>query len=124
MVQYYYDSIHENSEQIYKLIEFVPLRCPLREVHAGFFAKCPKVLCGLPTDWPPLERVINTHSHGIYSIVISQDGTKMASGSEDSTVRIWNIRKHSEECALTGHTGGVYSVAITQNGSRVVSGSD
>jgi WD40 repeat protein len=57
------------------------------------------------------------------SVAFSQDGSRVASGSLDGTVRIWNAMTGVMEAEINGHTGAVKSVAFSQDGNRVVSGS-
>jgi WD40 repeat protein len=45
------------------------------------------------------------------------------SGSDDKTVRIWNVTTGEVEAELKGHTDLVTSVSFSQDGSQVVSGS-
>ncbi|CAD5982649.1 putative WD repeat-containing protein alr2800 [Planktothrix tepida] len=45
------------------------------------------------------------------------------SGSEDQTIKLWEIETGEEICTLTGHTGIVYSVAISPDNQTIVSGS-
>jgi WD40 repeat protein len=60
----------------------------------------------------------------VTSVAFAQDGSRVVSGSNDKTVRIWNATTGEVEAELKGHTGWVTSVAFTQDGSRVVSGSN
>ena len=55
---------------------------------------------------------------------ISQDGKYLASGSNDNSIKIWNLNDKREKFTLTGHTSYIYAVAITQDGQFIVSGSD
>jgi WD40 repeat protein len=50
-------------------------------------------------------------------------GSRVVSGSDDNTVRIWNVTTGEVEAELKGRTNRVMSVAFSQDGSRVVSGS-
>ncbi|KAK3618440.1 hypothetical protein LTR22_026377 [Elasticomyces elasticus] len=52
------------------------------------------------------------------------DGSMVASGSGDQTVRLWNASTGEERQKLAGHDGAVYAVAFTPDGSVVASGSD
>lgn len=58
------------------------------------------------------------------SVNISSDGKRIASGSDDMSVRVWEhdgSRWHSE--VLMRHTDRVLSVNMSSYGKRVVSGS-
>ena len=43
------------------------------------------------------------HSHWVYSVAWSPDGTKLASGSRDATVRIWEAATGKQLWQLRGH---------------------
>ncbi len=50
---------------------------------------------------------LNGHSHSVMSVAWNNDGTKLASGSVDKTVRIWSVGSAGTfECdsALSGHS--------------------
>jgi len=68
-------------------------------------------------------RVLEGHSYGVVSVALRPDGRRAVSGSQDNTVRVWNLE--TGEClrVLVGHTGSVYSVALCPDGRRAVSGS-
>ena len=70
------------------------------------------------------HRPIEGHNGTVLSVAFSPDGTRIASGSGDSTVRIWD----SESAKLVagpfeGHSDWVRSVAFSPDGSRIASGS-
>ena len=56
-------------------------------------------------------------------VVITPDGKRVVSGSEDCTLKVWDL--DSGQCLTTfeGHTGGVWGIAITPDSKTVVSGS-
>ncbi len=68
-----------------------------------------------------LEHKLTGHKHWIMSVAVSPDGTWAASGSNDSTVRIWDLETGACRATLKGHIGGITSVAITPDGKRILS---
>lgn len=79
-----------------------------------------------PPDNPQPQMLQNLQGHqgGVYSVALSLDGTRAVSGSDDNTLKVWDLE--SGECLLTleGHTGAVQSVALSPDCSRAVSGSN
>lgn len=57
------------------------------------------------------------------SVAISPDGRTIASGSDDNTIKIWNLITGELLSTLEGHTGTVYAVAISADGQTLISGS-
>lgn len=64
-----------------------------------------------------------THETQVYAIAWSLDGTRLASGSHDEIVRIWDAETGSLSKALVGHHGFVPSVCWSPDSTRVASGS-
>ena len=60
----------------------------------------------------------------VYSVAFSPNGERVASGSEDNTVRIWNAATGKLQRELKGHNYTVTSVAFSPKGERVASGSE
>jgi WD40 repeat protein len=61
---------------------------------------------------------------GVTIIALSPDGKKVASGSRDGTVKLWNIDTGKVIKTWTGHTKRVRCVSWSPGGGRVVSGSE
>ena len=58
-----------------------------------------------------------------WSVAFSPNGERVASGSSDHTVRIWDAATGQLQRELKGHSNIVWSVAFSPNGKRVASGS-
>ncbi len=66
----------------------------------------------------------NGHTAPIRALSLSADGTLLASGSADNTIKIWDVPTGKLLQTLKGHTAPVTSVAISQDGKTVISGSE
>ncbi len=55
-------------------------------------------------------------------MVYSPDGTKIASGSRDKTLKIWNAETGECESTLSGHIDPVWSVCFSPCGTKIGSG--
>ena len=62
------------------------------------------------------------HTGGWMAVAVAPDGSWLASGSRDGTVRIWDAATGQERATLAGHTGGVEAVAVAPDGSWLASG--
>ena len=62
---------------------------------------------------------------GVHVLVLkfSPDGTKLASGSKDKTVRLWDTNTNDELAILQKHTGWINALAFSSDGKRLASGS-
>ncbi|HEY6541716.1 MAG TPA: TIR domain-containing protein [Ktedonobacteraceae bacterium] len=70
-----------------------------------------------------LLQTISAGEGDINSIAISPDGTLLASGNNDHTIKLWNLHTGQELLTLIGHSNPVYRVAISPDGQLLASGS-
>ncbi len=63
------------------------------------------------------------HSDSVQALAISPDGKILVSGSDDKTIKVWNLATGRLRRTLTGHTFWVRSVAISPDGETLASGS-
>jgi WD40 repeat protein len=64
---------------------------------------------------------LNGHTDRVWSVTISKDGNYAASGSDDKTVRIWNLDSKKEIKCLKGHSRWVQALAFNNKGSILAS---
>ena len=79
----------------------------------------PSVITGSPL----LENTLTGHSHWVTSVGFSPDGQTLASGSLDSTIKLWDVQTGKVRHTLAGHSFGVLSVGFSPDGQTLASGS-
>jgi WD40 repeat protein len=78
-----------------------------------------------PKPAPPLWlRSLEGHTDFVNAVAVTPDGQRAVSGSDDRTLKVWNLASGQLLRSLEGHTSRVNAVALTPDGQQVVSGSD
>jgi len=82
---------------------------------------------GLISMTPDLKleciNILSGHKNSIKALAISPNGYLLISGSQDKTLRVWNLKTGQFLHRLIGHDAAIYSIAISPNGRKLVSGS-
>jgi small GTP-binding protein len=70
-----------------------------------------------------LRNTLDGHRNAVYSVAIDLQRGLLASGSRDSTVKLWETTSGRLLHTLEGHKDSVYSVAFDRSGDTLASGS-
>ncbi|KZP34597.1 hypothetical protein FIBSPDRAFT_11673 [Athelia psychrophila] len=118
--------IAESAPHIYlSCIPFAPRSSIIRQRYTTTVPNTLVVRIGLQDNWPPCQQVMMGHQDFVNSVVFSPDGQRVASGSADQTIRIWDAGSGALKAGpFTGHTDNINSVVFSPDGQRVASGSD
>jgi WD40 repeat protein/serine/threonine protein kinase len=76
------------------------------------------------TDSGRRTAICEAHSTNIWALTFSPDGTRIASGSEDGLVCVWDAATGAKIADCRGHTGNIISAAFRHDGARLVTASD
>jgi len=90
------------------------------EVVRGFEWNYWQRLCDNPKKVPTFRG----HSDEVSCIAISLDGTRIASGSLDKKVKVWETSSGKELLTFAAHNGAVRGVSFSPDGKWVVSAGD
>jgi WD40 repeat protein len=78
----------------------------------------------LSAQEPKLRDTLKGHMAFVSSVAYSPDGKTLASGSADTTIKLWDVATGKEQATLKGHTDNtVTSVAYSPDGKTLASGS-
>ena len=69
-----------------------------------------------------LLHTLTGHSESINCLAMSPDGQMLVSGSEDNTIKLWDLQAGELLSTLEGHEAGVKSVAMSPDGQMLASG--
>ena len=64
------------------------------------------------------------HSAYVLSMAFSPDGQTIISGSDDQTLRLWDLKGNPIGEPFQGHSDTVWSMAFSPDGQTIISGSD
>ncbi|KAF2476795.1 WD40 repeat-like protein [Lindgomyces ingoldianus] len=100
---------------------------PTRSLIRGLFKKeemgSVTIKPGMQENWSACLSTLEGHSDFISSVAFSHDSTRLASGSGDHTVKIWDVSSGKCLSTLEGRSSHITSVAFSHDSTRLASGS-
>ena len=125
-IRYFGGAIAKSAPHVYlSALPFAPTGSLVSQHYSSSFPQILRLERGRLSHWPSSELVISTPGGQVKSIALSPDGLRIASGSEDGTICVWNATTGEMVAGpFTGHTDLVWSVAFSPDGQHIASGSD
>lgn len=72
------------------------------------------------SDWK-LINVLRGHEDVVFSLAFTPDGARLATGSFDHAVCLWDVASQQKLKTYTGHSDFVYAVAFSPDGKKLAS---
>ncbi|KAI9460067.1 WD40-repeat-containing domain protein [Boletus coccyginus] len=116
--------ITQSTPHLYlSALPFAPEQSILAKLFASKISQAPRVVSGREAEWPSAQLSFRGHADWVRSVAVSTDGRWIVSGSDDSTIRVWDAETGLEVSDPLEHSGFVVSVAFSPDGKIIVSGS-
>ncbi|MDZ8139915.1 MAG: WD40 repeat domain-containing protein, partial [Nostoc sp. DedQUE04] len=80
----------------------------------------------IPSLDPPgrtLLRTLTGHSSSVDAITVTSNGKYIISGSNDKTLKVWDLEIGKEISSFTGHTDKINTIVVTPDDKLLISGS-
>ncbi|GMG08914.1 unnamed protein product [Aspergillus oryzae] len=104
-------------------LAFSPMQSTIRKMFSDSIPKQLNILPQVEDLWSAGLQTHEGHSSSVLSVAFSPDGQTIASGSSDTTIKLWDAKTGMELQTFKGHSSSVLSVAFSPDGQTIASGS-
>ncbi|KAJ7609458.1 WD40-repeat-containing domain protein [Roridomyces roridus] len=105
-------------------LPFAPTRSLVAQQYAKAYPGTLQFQRPIDDDWPSMRELLQDVPSHILSVNMSSNGSRIAYGSFDGAVRVWDVATGSFVAPpFRRHTSGVLSVCYSFDDARIVSGS-
>jgi WD40 repeat protein len=119
---YHKGAIERYPLQIYaSALLFSPTESFIRRLFAQEEPKGITVKPAISGGWSACLQTLEGHSSQVRSVAFSHDSSKLASASDDRTVKVWDASSGACLQTLEGHSSQVRSVAFSHDSSKLAS---
>ncbi|CAG7851324.1 SubName: Full=Related to WD40-repeat protein (Notchless protein) {ECO:0000313/EMBL:CCA70723.1} [Serendipita indica DSM 11827] len=117
--------IQDSAPHIYiSALPFTPTKSKIHTESAEMRTRTLTVTRGLEEMYLELPQTLEGHEALVNAIAFSPDGLQIVSGSDDKTIRLWDVSTGQQLGEpLRGHGEWIYAIAFSPDGSSIVSGS-
>lgn len=116
--------IQENAWETYcSALAFTPRETEMFKLYfERYKLMMPRILSGVERKWP-LHQTLWGHTADVTCVAFSYDGSTIASGSRDNSVRLWDSTTGANIAGPRSHSDSVICLAFSPDGSCIASGS-
>ena len=68
-----------------------------------------------------IVHTLTGHSAGVNSIAFSPDSRRLATASDDRTIKLWDMQTGKDVFTFLGHTAGIVTLAFSPDGNQIIS---
>lgn len=105
----------------FSVLPFSPSESALFAMYKSAATGTVRIISGQPSRWPAELATLRGHQTSVTSVVFSPDGERLATGSDDHSIRLWDSNTGSLISILQNRAPVPSDVVFSSNGKRLAS---